>query len=161
MIEYVKTMTNNVFSDSNETCPSESGMLGEKSLEPTVSVIRQYSPHQKSPDSSPAYNGTEYHTQREHAEDFGAQDIPNKTPKQDDFKDLNGISEVDDLMLCEAANLLDSSNYFVETPKLEIEQARFLTAFPERFCYTNEWWLSSSGDTVRIYPSGIEQYHVC
>jgi hypothetical protein len=47
MIEYVKTMTN-VFSDSNETGPAESGIPGEKSQESPVSAIRQNSPRQKS-----------------------------------------------------------------------------------------------------------------
>eukprot|EP00063_Salmo_salar_P092845 XP_014067680.1 PREDICTED: uncharacterized protein LOC106611709 [Salmo salar] len=115
--------------DSNETCPAESGRPGEKSLEPTVSAIRQNSPRQKSRDSSPAYNGTEDHTHREHVEDFGTPDIPNKTTKPDDFTVLNDIPEVDDLLLCELANLLDSSNSYVETPKPEIEPARFIIAF--------------------------------
>ena len=41
LIEYVKTRTNNVFSDCPETDPAESGTLAEKSPEPSVSAIRQ------------------------------------------------------------------------------------------------------------------------
>lgn len=115
--------------DSNETCPAESARPGEESLEPPVSAIRQNRPRQKSRDSSPAYNGTEEHTHREHAEDFGAQDIHNKTTKSDDFNVLNDISQVDDRIFCNAANLLDSSNSYVETPKPEIDQAGFINAF--------------------------------
>ena len=64
-------------------------------------------------DSSSVYNNTEDDTHREHVEDFGTPDIHNKTLKPDDFTVLNDISEEDDLILCEMANLPDSSNYFV------------------------------------------------
>ena len=54
------------------------------------------------------YNGTEDPTHLEHAD---APDIHTKTQKLEDFTVLNDISEVDDLLLCEAASLFYSANF--------------------------------------------------
>jgi hypothetical protein len=62
-------------------------------------------------------------------EDSGSLNIYNETTKPEDFTVLNVNSEADDRLLCDAANLLDSDNSLVETPKPEIEQARLFTAF--------------------------------
>eukprot|EP00063_Salmo_salar_P067513 XP_014042348.1 PREDICTED: uncharacterized protein LOC106595502 [Salmo salar] len=99
----------------------------EESPRPNKLLLQETALHGH--DSSPAYNGTEDHTHREPLEDFGAPDIHNKTRKTDDLNVLNDISQVDDWLFCNAANLLDSSNSYVETPKPEIDQAEFIKAF--------------------------------
>jgi hypothetical protein len=80
-------------------------------------------------DSSPAYNGTEYLTHLKREEDPGSPNIPNETTKTEDLNLINDISEADDRLLWDAANLLDSANSVVTTDGSEIEQARFFTAF--------------------------------
>ncbi|XP_031680501.1 uncharacterized protein LOC109875767 isoform X1 [Oncorhynchus kisutch] len=110
--------------DSNETGPAESGTLDEKSLEPSLSAIRENSQRQKSRDSSPAKNGTEAHIQ---LGDSDSPNIPNETTKAEDIPFFNDISKVDDQLFCDAANLLDPDNSMASTSRSEIEQARIFT----------------------------------
>jgi hypothetical protein len=79
-------------------------------------------------DSSPAKNGTEGHIHLELG-DSGSPNIPNETNKAEDIPVLNDISEVDDRLFCDAANLLDPDNSMVATSGSEIEQARLFTVF--------------------------------
>ncbi|KAM9395418.1 uncharacterized protein ACWYII_033569 [Salvelinus alpinus] len=112
---------------SPSTEPADAVIQVDQRHQPLVSELLQNSPRQKSRDSSTAYKDNVEATHREPEE---APKTPvKKTVKPDDFKDLNDISEVDDLMFCEAANLLESANSVGATADSEIDQALFFKAF--------------------------------
>ncbi|KAM9398482.1 uncharacterized protein ACWYII_031045 [Salvelinus alpinus] len=116
---------------STSTEPADAVILAEQRHQPLVSELLQNSPRQKSRDSSPAYKDNAQTS--EDAQTSIPEEAPKtpvkKTAKPDDFKDLNDISEVDDLMFCEAANLLESANSVGATADSEIDQDRFFKAF--------------------------------
>nr|XP_029529259.1 hairy and enhancer of split-related protein HELT isoform X2 [Oncorhynchus nerka] len=103
--------------DCPETGPAESGTLEGKSHTPPVSAIR-HNKRQKSRDSAPAKNGTDDHINLELG-DSGAPSIPNETPKRPVFNDM---SDVDDQLFCDAANLIDPVNSTASIPAAEQER---------------------------------------
>ncbi|XP_055768063.1 uncharacterized protein LOC129861495 [Salvelinus fontinalis] len=96
---------------------------------PEFSELLQNSPLQKSRDSSPAYKDIQEAT---HLDPEEAPKTPvTRTAKPDDFKVLNDISEVDDLMFCEVANLIEAANSGGATASCEIDQAVLFKAFTQ------------------------------
>ncbi|XP_055727114.1 uncharacterized protein LOC129816552 [Salvelinus fontinalis] len=96
---------------------------------PEFLELLQNSPLQKSRDSSPAYKDLQEAT---HLDPEEAPKTPvTRTAKPDDFKVLNDISEVDDLMFCEVANLIEAANSGGAKASCEIDQAVLFKAFTQ------------------------------
>ncbi|XP_064870006.1 hairy and enhancer of split-related protein HELT-like [Oncorhynchus nerka] len=139
--------------DCPETDPAESGTLEGKSHTPPVPAIR-HNKRQKSRDSAPAKNGTDDHINLELG-DSGAPSIPNETPKRPVFNDM---SDVDDQLFCDAANLIDPVNSTASIPAAE--QERFFTLFSRALKSRNVLFLLGEllGEFANYFHYG---YHEC
>ncbi|XP_013992217.1 uncharacterized protein [Salmo salar] len=102
--------------DSNERCPAESGRPGEKKSRTHGFRDSSEQPASKKQRLLPGVTAQK----TIHPESTQRVSARRTFPiKPDDFTVLNDIPEVDDLLLCDAANLLDSSYSYVETPNLK------------------------------------------
>nr|XP_046194292.1 uncharacterized protein LOC124024442 [Oncorhynchus gorbuscha] len=139
--------------DCPETDPAESGTLDGKSHTPPVSAIR-HNKRQKSRDSAPVKNGTDDHINLELG-DSGAPRIQNGTPKRPVFND---ISDVDDQLFCDAANLVDPVNSTASVPAAE--QERFFTLFSRALKSRNVLLYKQLGDLIeRQYRDDMLFWH--
>ena len=105
-------------------------------------------------DSAPAKNGTDDHINLELG-DSGAPSIPNETPKRPVFNDM---SDVDDQLFCDAANLIDPVNSTASIPA--DEQERFFTLFSRALKSRNVLLYKRLGDLIeRQYRDDMLFWH--
>lgn len=103
-------------------------------------------------DSAPAKNGTDGHIHLELG-DSGAPNIPDETTDRPVFND---ISDVDDQLFCDAANLIDPVNSTASA----VEQERFFTLFSRALKSRNVLLYKRVGDLIeRQYRDDMLFWH--